>query len=98
MRVLIVIGLAMVIGIIGFIGTMEVSRRMQNAAAERQERPMTGNRELDMNEATRRFDRAAGDMAARQGHAVMGGGIGLALGAVTGIAIVARRERRSQNG
>ncbi len=94
MRVLIVIGLAVLMGIVGFLGTMEVSRRMQIADAERQERPMTGDRDRDMDESLRRFNRASGDMAARQGHALIGGGIGLAVGVVAGIAIVARRGRR----
>ncbi len=94
MRVLIVVGLAMVMGIVGFVGTMEVSRRMQNADAATQERPMTGNREADLDEASRRFHRAAGDLAARQGHAMAGGGIGVACGAVAGIVIAARRGRQ----
>jgi hypothetical protein len=81
MNVLILIGLALAMAVAGFIGTAEVSRRSQNAEAAQEVRPRTGDRDRDMAETMRQFNRASGDLAQRQTYAMIGGGVGLAIGA-----------------
>jgi len=92
-NLLIILGLAIGLGAAGWVGTMMVAQRRQNAAADERER-QTAGKPRDMTDASRAFGDAAGDMSKRQTYAMIGGGVGVGVGLVAGIGLATYLDRK----
>lgn len=92
--ILIVLFLTVLLGAGGFMLTAEIARQRQNSAAEKLDRPDTGNLDKDMTESMRRLNRATGDLSKRQTYAMIGGGVGAGIGLLCGIFLASRLDRK----
>jgi hypothetical protein len=84
-NIVIVLILAVVGAVAGWVGTMVVVQHHQNAAYSLP--APTGDATQDMKNAWAFNGRASGDMAKRQTGALIGGGLGLAAGVALGFGV-----------
>lgn len=92
MRIAIVLSVALLLGVVGLIGTIFVTMQIQNSSA--QPTVTTGDRMRDLDNAQRAFGEAAGNMTVRNRYGMVGGVVGLVVGVGVGIVLADKLANR----
>jgi len=90
-NILIVLALVIVLGLVGFCGTAEISRQMQNSRRQQmQSAAPSPAQDQGLAESERELGDAIQDLSDRERYAMIGGGVGAAVGLLSGFLITAR--------